>query len=633
MSDRIKHECGIAMLRLRKPMEYYIEKYGTWSYGLQKMYLMMEKQHNRGQDGAGIAGIKLNVQPGNRYIFRQRSNQANPIKEIFSLIYEDIDVLTQSHKEEFKNPAFVKENVPFACDIYLGHLRYGTYGNYNIDYVHPVSRENNWRSKNLVMAGNFNLTNVGEVFSSLVELGQNPVDFSDTVTILENVGHRLDEENERLFRQFKEEGFSKKEISPLIEKNLDVTSILRKASREWDGGYAMAGMVGHGDAFVMRDPAGIRPAYYYIDDEVVVVASERPVIQTIFNVRTDNVNELPPASAIIIKVSGETTIEKIREETELRKCSFERIYFSRGTDKSIYRERKKLGELLADRVLKSVGYDLDNTVFSYIPNTAESAFYGLIKGVEDYLNQVKIDHILSRGKYLSREELEKIINQRPRVEKIAVKDAKLRTFISEDKGRDDLVGHIYDVTYGVIRRGIDNLVVIDDSIVRGTTLKKSIIRILDKLSPKKIVVVSSSPQLRYPDCYGIDMAKLGDFIAFKAAIELLKDTGRESVIQLVYKDALSELLKPVEEMKNIVREIYKPFTPEEISVKISSMLRSEEIVSEVEIVFQSIEGLHEACPGHTGDWYFTGNYPTPGGNKVVNQSYVNYIEGRNIRAY
>jgi amidophosphoribosyltransferase len=633
MSDRIKHECGIAMLRLRKPMEYYIEKYGTWSYGLQKMYLMMEKQHNRGQDGAGIAGIKLNVQPGNRYIFRQRSNQANPIKEIFSLIYEDIDVLTQSHKEEFKNPAFIKENVPFACDIYLGHLRYGTYGNYNIDYVHPVSRENNWRSKNLVMAGNFNLTNVGEVFSSLVELGQNPVDFSDTVTILENVGHRLDEENERLFRQFKEEGFSKKEISPLIEKNLDVTSILRKASREWDGGYAMAGMVGHGDAFVMRDPAGIRPAYYYIDDEVVVVASERPVIQTIFNVRTDNVNELPPASAIIIKVSGETTIEKIREETELRKCSFERIYFSRGTDKSIYRERKKLGELLADRVLKSVGYDLDNTVFSYIPNTAESAFYGLIKGVEDYLNQVKIDHILSRGKYLSREELEKIINQRPRVEKIAVKDAKLRTFISEDKGRDDLVGHIYDVTYGVIRRGIDNLVVIDDSIVRGTTLKKSIIRILDKLSPKKIVVVSSSPQLRYPDCYGIDMAKLGDFIAFKAAIELLKDTGRESVIQLVYKDALSELLKPVEEMKNIVREIYKPFTPEEISVKISSMLRSEEIVSEVEIVFQSIEGLHEACPGHTGDWYFTGNYPTPGGNKVVNQSYVNYIEGRNIRAY
>jgi amidophosphoribosyltransferase len=614
-------------------MEYYIEKYGTWSYGLQKMYLMMEKQHNRGQDGAGIAGIKLDVPPGNRYIFRQRSNKANPIKEVFGLIYQDIDALTQLHPEGFKDSAFIKEHVPFACDIYLGHLRYGTYGSYNIDYVHPVSRENNWKSKNLVMAGNFNLTNVGEVFSSLVELGQNPVDFSDTVTILENIGHRLDEENERLFRKFKEEGFSKKEISPMIEKNLDVTSILKKASRNWDGGYAMAGMIGHGDAFVMRDPAGIRPAYYYVDDEVVVVASERPVIQTIFNVRTDNVNELPPASAIIIKASGETTIEKIREETEPRKCSFERIYFSRGTDKAIYKERKKLGELLADSVLKIVDYDLDHTVFSYIPNTAESAFYGLIRGVENYLNQVKIDHILNRGKYLGREELEKIINQRPRVEKIAVKDAKLRTFITEDTSRDDLVGHIYDVTYGVIKRGIDNLVVIDDSIVRGTTLKKSIIRILDKLDPKKIVVVSSSPQLRYPDCYGIDMAKLGDFIAFKAAIELLRDSGRDSIIQSVYKGALSELKKPVEEMKNMVREIYKPFSTEEISAKISSMLKSDEIKSEVRIVFQSIEGLHEACPGHLGDWYFTGNYPTPGGNKVVNQSFINYVEGRNVRAY
>ena len=633
MSDRIKHECGIAMLRLRMPMEYYIEKYGTWSYGLQKMYLMMEKQHNRGQDGAGIAGIKLNVQPGNRYIFRQRSNQANPIKEIFGLIYEDIDTLIRDHREDFKNPAFIKENVPFACDIYLGHLRYGTYGNYNIDYVHPVSRENNWKSKNLVMAGNFNLTNVGEVFSSLVELGQNPVDFSDTVTILENIGHRLDEENEKLYWQFKEQGFSKKDVSPLIEKNLDVASILRKASRNWDGGYAMAGMVGHGDAFVMRDPAGIRPAFYYIDDEVVVVASERPVIQTIFNVRTDDVIELPPAHAMIIKASGETSIEKIREEDELRKCSFERIYFSRGTDKEIYRERKKLGELLTQPVLKAVDYDLDHTVFSYIPNTAESAFYGLIKGVEGYLNQVKIDHILSRGKYLNRDELEKIINQRPRVEKIAVKDAKLRTFITEDKGRDDLVGHVYDVTYGVIRRGVDNLVVIDDSIVRGTTLKKSIIRILDRLDPKKIIVVSSSPQLRYPDCYGIDMAKLGDFIAFKAAIELLKDTERDALIQTVYQAAVSELGKPVDEMKNVVREIYKPFSTEEISRKISSMLKADEIKAGVEIVFQSIEGLHEACPGHLGDWYFTGNYPTPGGNKVVNQSYINYLEGRNIRAY
>jgi len=633
MSDRIKHECGIAMLRLRKPMEYYIEKYGTWNYGLQKMYLMMEKQHNRGQDGAGIAGIKLNVLPGNRYIFRQRSNLANPIKEIFSLIYSDIDAFKRTCGNDFSNPSFIKESVPFACDIYLGHLRYGTYGNYNIDYVHPVSRENNWKSRNLVMAGNFNLTNVGEVFSSLVKLGQTPVDFSDTVTILENVGHRLDEENERLFRKFKDKGYSKQDISPLIESNLDVTSILRKASRNWDGGYAMAGMVGHGDAFVMRDPAGIRPAYYYIDDEVVVVASERPVIQTIFNVRTDNVIELPAASAIIIKASGETTIEKLREETEQRKCSFERIYFSRGTDKTIYKERKKLGELLTHPVLKAVNYDLDHTVFSYIPNTAESAFYGLIKGVENYLNQAKIDDILSKGKDITREELEEIIQQRPRVEKIAVKDVKLRTFITEDKGRDDLVGHIYDVTYGVIRRGIDNLVVIDDSIVRGTTLKKSIIRILDKLDPKKIVVVSSSPQLRYPDCYGIDMAKLSDFIAFKAAIALLKETGRESMIQTIYDEAVAELRKPVEEMRNVVREIYKPFCPDEISKKISTLLKSEEIKSDVDIVFQSIEGLHEACPGHTGDWYFTGNYPTPGGNKVVNQSFINYVEGRNIRAY
>jgi amidophosphoribosyltransferase len=633
MSDSIKHECGIAMLRLRKPMEYYIEKYGTWNYGLQKMYLMMEKQHNRGQDGAGIAGIKLNVQPGNRYIFRQRSNLANPIKEIFSLIYADIDVVKRSGGDEFNKPDYIRDNVPFACDIYLGHLRYGTYGNYNIDYVHPVSRENNWKSRNLVMAGNFNLTNVGEVFSSLVRLGQTPIDFSDTVTILENVGHRLDEENERLFRKFKDQGFTKQEITPLIENNMDVASILRKASRNWDGGYAMAGMIGHGDAFVMRDPWGIRPAYYYVNDEVVVVASERPVIQTIFNVRTDDVLELPPASAIIIKADGETTLERLRDEGELRKCSFERIYFSRGTDKNIYRERKKLGELLTHPVLKAVDYDLDHTVFSYIPNTAESAFYGLIKGVENYLNQSKIDRIIDKGKDITRAELEEIIQQRPRVDKIAVKDAKLRTFITEDKGRDDLVGHVYDVTYGVIRRGVDNLVVIDDSIVRGTTLKKSIIRILDRLDPKKIVIVSSSPQLRYPDCYGIDMAKLSDFVAFRAAIALLKDTGRESLINTLYQEALTELQKPVAEMRNVVKEIYRPFCIEETSRKISSVLKSEDIKAEVDIVFQSIEGLHEACPGHTGDWYFTGNYPTPGGNKVANQSFVNFVEGKNIRAY
>jgi len=633
MSDQIKHECGIAMLRLRKPLEYYIEKYGTWSYGLQKMYLMMEKQHNRGQDGAGIAGIKLNKAPGNRYIFRQRSNKADSIKEIFGSIYEDIDNIKLKHKQEIQNPDFIRENVPFACDLYLGHLRYGTYGSYNIDYVHPVSRENNWRSKNLVMAGNFNLTNVGEIFDDLVKLGQNPVDFSDTVTILENVGHRLDEENERLFKIYKMQGNSKKDISPLIEKNLDVASILRKSSKDWDGGYAMAGMIGHGDAFVIRDPSGIRPAFYYIDDEVVVIASERPVIQTVFNVKTDGVNELPPAHAIIIRASGAVSIEKIREAAEPKKCSFERIYFSRGTDKTIYRERKKLGELLTPSVLKAINFDLENTVFSYIPNTAESAFYGLLKGVEDYLNDYKIKAILEMDKPVSKEELRKIISMRPRVDKIAVKDAKLRTFITEDKSRDDLVGHIYDVTYGVIRRGIDNLIVVDDSIVRGTTLKKSIIRILDKLDPKKIVIVSSSPQIRYPDCYGIDMAKLGDFIAFRAAVELLRERGKDSVIGQVYENAKSEMEKPVGKIRNLVKEIYKPFTAEEISAKISEMLRNSEIKAKIETVYQSVEGLHEACPDHTGDWYFTGDYPTPGGNKVVNQSFINYIEGRDERAY
>jgi len=630
MSEIIKHECGIAMLRMLKPPEYYIEKYGSWDYGLQKMYLMMEKQHNRGQDGAGIAGIKLNVQPGKRYIFRQRSNRADAIKEIFDHIYEDIDRININNT---KDTVFIKDNIPFACDIYMGHLRYGTYGSYNIDTVHPVSRENNWKSRNLVMAGNFNLTNVSEVFSDLIDLGQNPVDFSDTVTILENIGHRLDEENERLFRQFKQQGLSKKEISPLIEENLDLVTVLSKASRNWDGGYVMAGMVGHGDAFVIRDPSGIRPAFYYIDDEVVVVASERPVIQTIFNVRTDNVNELPPAHAIIIKASGKTSVEKIREEAEQRKCSFERIYFSRGTDKAIYRERKKLGELLTQPVLKAVNYDLEHAVFSYIPNTAESAFYGLIQGVENYLTRSKVKTIMQNKETLTKEELEKIINRRPRVEKIAVKDAKLRTFIAVDSGREDLVGHVYDVTYGIVKRGIDNLVVIDDSIVRGTTLKKSIIRILDRLDPKKIVIVSSSPQIRYPDCYGIDMAKLGDLIAFRAAIELLKESGSASLINKIYEDAKAEQLKPVEEIRNFVREIYKPFCAEEISGKISCMLKTSDINAEVKIVFQSIEGLHEACPHHAGDWYFTGNYPTPGGNRVANQSFINYVEGKNIRSY
>ena len=633
MSDNIKHECGIAMLRLRKPVEYYIEKYGMWNYGLQKMYLMMEKQHNRGQDGAGIAGIKLNRPPGHRYIFRQRSKQFNPIRDIFNLINEDIRTLMSVSENDFSNPKFVREKVPFACDIYLGHLRYGTYGNYDIDYVHPISRENNWRSRNLVMAGNFNLTNVGDVFKSLVKLGQNPINFSDTVTILENIGHRLDEENERLYWHFKEKGYSKKDISPLIEENLDLARILQKASRNWDGGYTMAGMVGHGDAFVMRDPSGIRPAFYYVDDEVVVVASERPVIQTAFNIKTDCVTELPPGSAIITKAGGEVDVYQLMEPREVKKCSFERIYFSRGTDKSIYRERKKLGELLTLPVLKTVDYDIDNTVFSFIPNTAESAFYGLVQGVEDYLNQSKAEKIVDKTVTLSREEIETIIKQRPRIEKIAVKDAKLRTFITEDKDRDDFVAHVYDVTYGVVRRGIDNLIVIDDSIVRGTTLRKSIISILDRLDPRKIVIVSSSPQIRYPDCYGIDMAKLGDFVAFRAAIEMLTEMGKEDVIRQTYEKAVEELKKPVDEMKNVVKAIYELFTPEEISARISKMLKSEKIRAEVEIVFQSIEGLHQACPDNLGDWYFTGNYPTPGGNKVANQSYVNFIEDKDTRAY
>jgi amidophosphoribosyltransferase len=633
MSDQIKHECGIAMLRLRKPVEYYIEKYGSWSFGLQKMYLMMEKQHNRGQDGAGIAGIKLNKAPGNKYIFRQRSIRQDSIKDIFGNIYSDIEIATSGRNFNTPDADFIRENVPYICDLYLGHLRYGTYGKYNIDHVHPVSRENNWRSRNLVMAGNFNLTNVTEIFDHLLELGQNPVDFSDTVTILENVGHRLDEENERLFRIFKDKGYSKKSISPLIEQNMDVASILAKSSRDWDGGYAMAGMIGHGDAFVIRDPSGIRPAFYYIDDEFVVVASERPVIQTVFNVKSDSVNELPPAHALIIKAAGKVSVEKIREPGPLKKCSFERIYFSRGTDKSIYRERKKLGELLTPSVLKAIDFDLDHSVFSYIPNTAESAFYGLLKGVEDYLNGYKVKVITEKDGKISKEELEKIISLRPRVEKIAVKDVKLRTFITEDKSRDDLVGHVYDVTYGVINRGEDNLIVVDDSIVRGTTLKRSIIRILDKLDPKKIIVVSSSPQIRYPDCYGIDMAKLGDFIAFRAAIGLLEESGRGDIIRKIYEKAKNEMQKPVKDTINLVKEIYSPFTIDEISAKISSMLRNSEIGAEVQVVYQTVEGLHEACPEHLGDWYFTGDYPTPGGNRVVNRSFINYIEGRDERAY
>ena len=506
------------------PAQYYIDKYGSWDYSLRKMYLMMEKQHNRGQDGAGLAGIRIGASPGTRYIHRQRSNSGNPIQDVFDRIYPE-----------------VKER---PCDVWLGHLRYGTYGNYNIDYVHPVTRENNWRSRSLVMAGNFNLTNMEVIFNHLIEIGQNPVDFSDTITILENVGHFLDEEVERLYRFYKDKGYSKREISPIIEKEIDVADVLRSAAKRWDGGYVMTGMLGHGDAFVLRDPAGIRPAFWYADDEIVVAASERPVIQTVFNIRTDRVMELDPGKALVIKADGHYSLKEILPAAQPAKCSFERIYFSRGTDKDIYRERKKLGETLTKPVLAAVDNDIRNTVFSYIPNTAESAFYGLIKGLEDWLNSRRRQAFLRKGDSITVSDFEKIMDVRPRIEKIAVKDIKLRTFITEDRSRNDLVGHVYDVTYGVIRRGKDNLVVLDDSIVRGTTLRESIISILDRLEPKKIVVVSSSPQIRYPDCYGIDMAKLGDFIAFRAAIELLKKAGREDMISLVYKRAQDELQKP-----------------------------------------------------------------------------------------
>jgi len=613
MSESIKHECGIALIRLLRPAGYYIDKYGSWDYSLRKMYLMMEKQHNRGQDGAGLAGIRIGAKPGTRYIHRQRSNSANPIKEVFDRIYPEIE----------QNP----------CDVWLGHLRYGTYGNYNIDYVHPVTRENNWRSRSLVMAGNFNLTNMEVIFNQLLEIGQNPVDFSDTITILENVGHFLDEEVERLYRLHREQGLTKREISPIIEKEIDVAGVLRSAAKRWDGGYVMAGMLGHGDAFVLRDPAGIRPAFWYADDEVVVAASERPVIQTVFDIRTDKINELDPGKALIIKASGDYSLQEVLPATAPAKCSFERIYFSRGTDKHIYRERKKLGETLTEPVLAAVNHDLKNTVFSYIPNTAESAFYGLIEGVDKWLNNRKRQAILKKSDAITVADFERIMDVRPRIEKIAVKDIKLRTFITEDRSRDDLVAHVYDVTYGIIRRGKDNLVVIDDSIVRGTTLKESIIRILDRLDPAKIVIVSSSPQIRYPDCYGIDMAKLGDFIAFRAAVELLKETGRGEVIRKVHSKALEELKKTDAEMVNVVKEIYAPFSDNEISRQIAVMLKTPEIKADLEIVFQSVEGLHKACPGHTGDWYFTGNYPTPGGNRVVNRAFVNYLDGINERAY
>ncbi len=633
MTDLIQHECGIALVRLLKPLEYYQIKYGTWMVGLQKLYLLMEKQHNRGQDGAGVVSVKLDVPPGTKYISRQRSADARAINQVFKKIYGNYKKVEKNDPELLKDVSWAKKNLPFAAEVYLGHLRYGTYGKNNIDYVHPVMRQNNWRTRNLVLAGNFNLTNVDEIFNILVDLGQHPKDYSDTVTMLENVGHFLDTENQRVFDQFKKEGYSNRDISKKIAQHINVKNILQEASKKWDGGYVIAGMLGHGDAFVMRDPWGIRPAFYYKDDEFVVVASERPVIQTVMNVTYKEIKELENGEAIIIKNNGEVDVEEIRPKGEKRPCSFERIYFSRGSDKDIYQERKKLGELLTQDIVDAVDEDFEHTVFSYIPNTAESAYYGMVRGIEKYMVEQEKRKILELGKNITEEQLDYIVNIKPRIEKVAIKDIKLRTFITEDKDRDDLVAHVYDVTYGTIQRNEDNLVIIDDSIVRGTTLKKSIIRILDRLDPKKIVIVSSSPQIRYPDCYGIDMAKLGDFIAFRAAIELLKENGKEHVINEVYKRSKAQENLPKEEIKNYVKDIYKPFTAKEISAKIADMLKTSKIKAEVMVVYQSIENLHVACPNHKGDWYFTGDYPTPGGNKVVNKAFINFIEEKNERAY
>ena len=633
MSDAIKHECGIALLRLKKPLQFYLDKYGTAFYGVNKMHLLMEKQHNRGQDGAGIANIKFDMEPGQRYISRTRSIAKSPIQDIFDQINGRFQQIQNENPENLKNIDYLKKHVGFTGELFLGHLRYGTFGRNSIESCHPFLRQNNWITRNLVIAGNFNLTNVDELFDVLVNVGQHPKEKSDTVTVLEKIGHFLDAENDELFQQYKKLGFDNLEVYNRISENLNLVKILQKASEDWDGGYAMAGLLGHGDAFVLRDPSGIRPAYWYEDDEICIVASERPVIQTAFNLKVENIKELKPGYALIIKKNGTVTEELINKPLSPKKCSFERIYFSRGSDSSIYNERKALGRLIVDKVLKVIDYDFDNSVFSFIPNTAEVSFYGLIKGLEEFLNEEKIKQIIALGDKPSSEDVSKIIKQRARIEKIAIKDAKLRTFITQDDSRDDLVAHVYDITYGSVRPLKDNLIIIDDSIVRGTTLKQSILRILDRLEPKKIVVVSSAPQIRYPDCYGIDMAKMGDFIAFEAAIQLLVDTKRENIIQDVYKQCLSQVNLPKEQVRNYVKEIYAPFTDEEISVKIAQLLTPISMKSKVEIIYQSVENLHIACPDNLGDWYFTGDYPTPGGNKVVNKAFINWMEKRNERAY
>ncbi|MFV0521593.1 MAG: amidophosphoribosyltransferase [Mangrovibacterium sp.] len=632
MSELIKHECGIAMIRLRKPLSYYQEKYGTWQYGMNKLYLLMEKQHNRGQDGAGAVSVKLNLKPGQEYIHRYRSVQASPIQDVFSKITKPIKRAVKA-RQDINNLDWAYEHLPFAGELYLGHLRYGTFGNNSIEYCHPVMRQNNWKSRTLVLAGNFNLTNVDELFNKLIELGQDPTNYTDTVTALEKVGHFLDEENEHRFRHFKNEGYSNQEISPLIQNTLDVKNILERASKDWDGGYAMAGILGHGDAFVTRDPWGIRPANYYIDDEVVVVASERAVIQTVMDVNAKDVHEIKPGEALIVKKDGSVSFDMIRVPQERRSCSFERIYFSRGSDKDIYQERKNLGRLLAPTIMERIDSDIRNTVFSFIPNTSETAFYGLVSGITDHLVEWKKDQIKTKNGSLTDEDIEEIISVEPRIEKLAIKDAKLRTFIADDASRDDLVAHVYDVTYGVINDNKDTLVIIDDSIVRGTTLKNSILKILDRLNPKRIIVVSSAPQIRYPDCYGIDMAELNRFAAFNAAIALLKENDKTHIIDEVYQKCKEQENLPKEDIVNYVKDIYRPFTAEQISDKIAELLKPEGCKAQIDIIYQTIENLHLACPNDKGDWYFSGNYPTPGGNKVVNKSFINFYEGNSGRAY
>jgi amidophosphoribosyltransferase len=633
MSEQIKHECGIALIRLLKPLEYYLAKYGTTFYGLNKLYLLMEKQHNRGQDGAGVASVKFDVEPGIQYLNHMRSNTDTPIKDIFDRINNPVEKVFARNPERLNDIDWMKHNLEFTGELFLGHLRYGTFGKNNIESCHPFVLQHNWITRTLAIAGNFNLTNVEEQFEKLINLGQHPIETTDTITVLEKIAHYVDNENDELLKKYRAEGLSKKDISPLIQKELNVQSILSKSCQNWDGGYVIAGLFGHGDAFVLRDPWGIRPAYYFKNDEVVVVASERPAIQTTFNIPFDSVHELKPGYAMIIKKDGKAEELCCREPKEKKACSFERIYFSRGTDKEIYLERKRLGKFLCPSILKAIDYDFHNTVFSYIPNTASTAYYGLIEELNNFCSKVQKDKIIQLGKQITPEKIEEILAIRPRMEKLAVKDIKLRTFITQDSKRDDLVTHVYDVTYGIVNNFRDTLVVIDDSIVRGTTLRQSIIKMLDRLNPKKIIIASSAPQIRYPDCYGIDMAKLSDFIAFRAAIELLKETKQTNIISEVYQKCKEQEALPKEEIVNSVKLIYQPFSPEQISDKISHMLKDKDIRADVQIVFQTIEDLHEACPDNKGDWYFTGDYPTPGGNKVVNKSFINFIEGRNERAY